>query len=79
MSKSIGDFFSPSYMIPNFLKKILKTLKPGQTIVPNLSGKLGKNAQLRIDAGEKIGDIQNVVLQVNSNATSIGLKDWVKR
>lgn len=36
-----------------------------------------KSAQLRIDAGEKIDGKQNLILQVNSQATSPALQKWM--
>lgn len=34
---------------------------------------------MRIDAGERVGDHQHVVLQVNSGAKSDALQKWAKK
>lgn len=37
------------------------------------------DAQLRVDAGEKVGDKQNFVLEVNSQAKNTALKKFVAK
>ncbi|KAB8356447.1 hypothetical protein FH972_024030 [Carpinus fangiana] len=70
MSKRLKDFLGTPDFATNLLKELLRTLTPEQRVLPKKYSKDDKDADLRIDAGEKIGDNQNVVLQVNSGAKS---------
>lgn len=70
MSKSLKAFWAKCATPADFASKIVgRTLSPGSRIFIS--------DELRLDAGEKIGDQQNVVLQVNSQAKSGALKKWV--
>ncbi|KAK5673965.1 hypothetical protein LTS10_013272 [Elasticomyces elasticus] len=53
-----------------------KTFTPGRRVAP-VDKREDADAQLRVDAGEKIGDKQNFVLQVNSQAKNTALKKFV--
>lgn len=79
MSKTITEFFTQKISSSEFTKVMKRTLTPGRRILPRVGSKADAEAPLRIDAGEKIGDMQNVVLQVNSGVKSEGLKDWVNK
>jgi len=76
MSKAIEFFFS-SKLTPNNLAKIAttKTFTPGRRVAP-VDKRDDADAQLRVDAGERIGDKQNFVLQVNSQAKNTALKEF---
>lgn len=54
-------------------------MTPGRRLVPSRTDKSDKEAQLRVDAGEKVDGRQKIVLQVNSDATSEALKKWVNK
>lgn len=70
MSKSLKAFWAKYATPDSFISKIIgRTLTPGSRIF--------LSDELRVDAGEKIGNKQNVVLQVNSQAKSGALKKWV--
>lgn len=76
MSKAI-EFFFASKLTPNNLAKIAttKTFTPGRRVAP-VDKRDDADAQLRVDAGERIGDKQNFVLQVNSQAKNTALKKF---
>ena len=77
MSKAVSGFFANFASAKRLVEKLSgKTVTPGARVVP-VNKKDDKNAQLRIDAGEKIKGKQNLVLQVNSQATSPALKKWM--
>ena len=77
MSKAIESFFSTK-LTPSTLAKVAtaKTFTPGRRVAP-VDKREDADAQLRVDAGEKIGDKQNFVLQVNSQAKNTALKNFV--
>lgn len=77
MSKAIETFFS-NKLTPGNLAKVAttKTFTPGRRVAP-VDKREDADAQLRVDAGEKIGDKQNFVLQVNSQAKNTALKKFV--
>ncbi|KAK3613065.1 hypothetical protein LTR56_028090 [Elasticomyces elasticus] len=77
MSKAIEAFFS-NKLTPSSLAKVAttKTFTPGRRVAP-VDKREDADAQLRVDAGEKIGDKQNFVLQVNSQAKNTALKKFV--
>lgn len=60
-------------------KKFSASHISGGRIVPSRTQKNDADFQLRIDAGELIGTMRNVVLQVNTQAKNTGLRDWVKK
>jgi hypothetical protein len=55
-----------------------KTFTPGRRVAP-VDKRKDADAQLRVNAGEKIGDKQNFVLQVNSQAKNTALKKFVAK
>jgi hypothetical protein len=79
MSKVLGAFVQKAQAIKNAPAKFTATAIEGNRIIPSKT----KDAefQLRIDAGHYDAKTKhlNVVLQVNSQAKSPGLKDWVKK
>ncbi|KAK3675901.1 hypothetical protein LTR78_004093 [Recurvomyces mirabilis] len=77
MSKANESFFQ-SKLTPSNLAKVATTKKftPGRRVAP-VDKREDADAQLRIAAGEKVGDKQNFVLQVNSQATNTALKKFV--
>ena len=79
MSKAIEAFFS-NKLTPGSLAKAAttKTYTPGRRVAP-VDKREDADAQLRVDAGEKIGDKQNFVLQVNSQAKNTALKKLVAK
>lgn len=81
MSKVIKDFISKVSGNATMLKKFRGQLTPGQRIVPSRTPKNDELYQLRIDAGEvaKGTQMQNIVLQVNSQAKNTELIKWVKK
>ncbi|KAI9842360.1 MAG: hypothetical protein M1837_007280 [Sclerophora amabilis] len=79
MSKPVSEFFTRICQNFNMTKKLKKDLTPGSRIVPARTAKNDANYQLRLDAGELIDGKRNVVLQVNTQARSTALKDWLKK
>jgi len=81
MSKVVAEFFTKVVGNPTLLKKFIGALTPGQRIVPNKNQKDDASYQFRIDAGEvpKGTHLQNIVLQVNTQAKSTALKNWIKK
>ncbi|KAM5474333.1 hypothetical protein MauCBS54593_001907 [Microsporum audouinii] len=80
MSKVIAEFFSKIKKNFNVAKKFKATFTPGSRILPSKTAKNDEDYQLRIDAGELIDQRWlNVVLQVNTQAKSPGLRDWIKK
>ncbi|KAK5689298.1 hypothetical protein LTR17_026356 [Elasticomyces elasticus] len=79
MSKAIEAFFS-NKLTPSSLAKVAttKTFTPGRRVAP-VDKREDADAQLRVDAGEKIGDKQNFVLQVNSQAKNTALKKFAAK
>jgi hypothetical protein len=79
MSKVLGAFVQKAQAIKNAPTKFAATAVEGNRIIPSKT----KDAefQLRIDAGHYDASTKhlNVVLQVNSQAKSPALKDWVKK
>lgn len=79
MSKALGTFVQKAQAIKNAPAKFSATTVEGNRILPSRT----KDAdfQFRIDAGHYNADTKhlNVVLQVNSQATSPALKDWIKK
>ncbi|KAK3615241.1 hypothetical protein LTR56_026716 [Elasticomyces elasticus] len=79
MSKAIEAFFS-NKLTPSSLAKVATTKKftAGRRVAP-VDKREDADAQLRVDAGEKIGDKQKFVLQVNSQAKNTALKKLVAK
>jgi hypothetical protein len=79
MSKVLAEFVTKALRIKNAPSKFAGSAVEGSRILPSKT----KDAefQLRIDAGhfDTASKKLNVVLQVNSQAKSPALKDWVKK
>ncbi|OJD24806.1 hypothetical protein ACJ73_03828 [Blastomyces percursus] len=79
MSKVLGTFVQKVQGIKNAPTKFRSTVVEDSRIIPSRT----KDAefQLRIDAGHYDTNTKrlNVVLQVNSQAKSPALKDWVRK
>lgn len=79
MSKAILKFFETWLPQADVMKRIMeKTFTPGSRIYPTDKRDDAKT-ELRIDAGERVGDEQNIILQVNSQAKSKSLKEWLSK
>ena len=79
MSKSLDAFFQKAQAIKNASNKFTTSASEGGRIIP--SPTKDADFQLRIDAGHYDSATKrlNVVLQVNNEAKSPGLRDWTKR
>ncbi|OOF98352.1 hypothetical protein ASPCADRAFT_128508 [Aspergillus carbonarius ITEM 5010] len=79
MSKAIGSFVEKAKDIKNGPSKFTSTAVEGSRFIPSRT----KDAefQFRIDAGHYDENTKrlNVALQVNSQAKSPVLKDWIKK
>ena len=78
MSKVVDAFLGKSGLASDFAKRASRTLTPGSRMFP-IDKREDATTQLRLDAGEKIGDVRNVVLQVSSQAKNTALKKWVQK
>ncbi|EFE44529.1 hypothetical protein TRV_00665 [Trichophyton verrucosum HKI 0517] len=64
------------------LKKLFKEITPGGRILPTRTSKKDAEYQCRLDMGEEITGkpgYYNVYLQVNTQAKSEGLKNWLRK
>jgi hypothetical protein len=79
MSKVLGSFVQKAQAIKNAPSKFTSTAVEGSRLIPSRTK--DSEFQLRIDAGHYDANTKrlNVVLQVNSQAKSPVLKDWVKK
>lgn len=79
ISKALGNFVNKVQGIKNAPAKFTATAVEGSRIIP--SQNRDAEFQFRIDAGHYHESTKNlnVVLQVNSQATSPALRDWVKK
>ena len=79
MSKALSTFVNKVQGINNASVKFTATAVEGSRIVP--SKNRDAEFQFRIDAGRYDENTKqlNIVLQVNSQATSPALRDWVKK
>ncbi|KAL2436838.1 hypothetical protein ABEF95_014795 [Exophiala dermatitidis] len=79
MSKAVESFFQKTQNMKNAAGKFTANATEGGRIIPSPTrdGEL----QLRIDAGRYNPETRklNVVLQVNKEASSPGLRDWAKK
>lgn len=79
-TKQIKEFFSRLRLNYNVAKRFSAAFNSGSRIFPSQTNKNDADYQLRLDAGELIDNrYQNIVLQVNSQATNTGLRAWLKR
>ncbi|GBF62306.1 hypothetical protein TMEN_4844 [Trichophyton mentagrophytes] len=80
MSKVVVGFFTKIKKNFNIAKRFKATFTPGSRILPSKTAKNDEDYQLRLDAGELIDNRWlNIVLQVNSQAKSPGLRTWLKK
>jgi hypothetical protein len=79
MSKALDSFFQKAQNIKNAASKFTANATEGGRIIP--SPPKDADFQLRIDAGRYNPETHKliVVLQVNKEAKSPGLKDWAKK
>ncbi|MCJ1479190.1 hypothetical protein MMC13_007874 [Lambiella insularis] len=79
MSKAVGTFVNKVQGIKNAQTKFTAAAVEGSRIIP--SKNRDAEFQFRIDAGHYDESTKklNVVLQVNSQATSPALREWVKK
>lgn len=79
MSKALGNFVQKASATKNAANKFSAAASEGSRILPSKSH--DADFQLRIDAGHYDAATQklNVVLQVNSEAKSPALQDWMKK
>lgn len=64
------------------IAKLFKEATAGSRVLPSRTSKNDAEYQCRIDMGEEVKDkpgYYNVYLQVNSQAKSEGLKDWLRK
>lgn len=80
MSKNVNKFMDVFRSGSDAVKKLSGAHRLGERIFPSKTSKNDKKHQLRIDAGPLIDNrYRQVNLQVNSEATSQGLKDWIRK
>ncbi len=80
MSKEIKKFFAVFRGGKDVMKKLLGEHALGARIFPSRNSKNDTKYQLRLDAGPLVdGRYRQLNLQVNSQATSGSLKDWLKK
>jgi hypothetical protein len=79
MSKDVKNFFGKIRTNFDMSTKLTASHQAGSRIVPSRTAKNDADYQLRIDAGESVGSGRNVVLQINSQARSSALKEWVQK
>lgn len=79
MSKALDSFFQKAQALKNAGNKFMANATEGGRIIP--SPPKDADFQLRIDAGRYNPQTKklNVVLQVNKEAKSPGLKDWAQK
>lgn len=79
MSKALDSFFQKAQSLKNAANKFSANATEGGRIIP--SPPKDAEYQLRIDAGHYNPQTKklNVILQVNKEAKSPGLKDWAKK
>lgn len=81
MSRNITTFLGSLLSSPNTVsKKLSGGQRVGERLFPTKTPKNDEKHQLRLDAGPMIdGRYRRVHLQVNKEATSQGLKNWVQK
>jgi len=77
--KIVSSFFTRIHKNYDVKKKFRSGLTPGQRIVPTRTTRNDASYQLRIDAGETTNNILRIVLQVNRQARSQVLKNWLAK
>lgn len=79
MSKALQEFFSKVKNNFDVATKLKASHTSGGRILPSRTQKNDADYELRIDAGDLVKTKRNVVLQVNTQAKSTALKDWLKK
>ncbi|KAF1824749.1 uncharacterized protein K489DRAFT_189328 [Dissoconium aciculare CBS 342.82] len=80
MSKVLRNFFESHGSPQVLLAKLLgKSPQARSHLTPSLRAKIDAIAQLRIDCGEKIGDMLYLHLQINREAKSPPLRKYMKK
>ncbi|KAK2797207.1 hypothetical protein FQN51_008730 [Onygenales sp. PD_10] len=80
MSRAVSDFFKNARKEFDLVKKFRSIFTAGSRILPSRTTKNDAKFQLRIDAGELINNrYRKLILQVNTQATTPGLKDWIRK
>lgn len=82
MSGALKKFGDKVISDPKQVAKLFKEATPGSRLLPSRTSKNDAEYQCRIDVGEEIKDKPgnyNVYLQVNSQAQSEGLQNWLKK
>ncbi|EER38471.1 predicted protein [Histoplasma capsulatum H143] len=82
MSRALKAFGEKVSNNSKQLAKLFKEAAAGSRLLPSRTSKNDEEYQCRIDIGEEVKDnpgYYNVYLQVNSQARSEGLKDWLKK
>ncbi|KAE8357815.1 hypothetical protein BDV27DRAFT_78534 [Aspergillus caelatus] len=82
MSGALKKFGDKVVNDPKQVAKLFKEAAPGTRLLPSRTPKNDAEYQCRVDVGEEIKDkpgYYNVYLQVNSQAQSDGLQDWLKK
>ncbi|KAJ5367187.1 hypothetical protein N7541_001128 [Penicillium brevicompactum] len=78
MSKALKELGEQLFM-SKLYTKLFQTQTAGKRIAPPQANDNKTKAQLRLDAGEVIGDWKNVYLQVNSQAQNEALAKFRKK
>ena len=78
MSKALQEFFSKVKNNFDVATKFKASHTSGSRILPSRTQKNDADYELRIDA-ELTVNKRNIVLQVNTQAKSTALKDWLKK
>lgn len=82
MSSALKSFGEKVINNSKELIKLFKETTAGGRILPSRTSKNDAEYQCRTDMGEEVSDkpgYYNVYLQVNSQAKSEGLKDWLRK
>lgn len=80
MSRNINKFMDAFQSAPSNFTKLSASHNVGGRIFPSRTHKNDQAHELRLDAGPLIDDrYRQVHLQVNSEAKSKALKDWVRK
>ena len=82
MSKAITKFGDRVTSDPKLLGKLFKNTSAGSRLLPSQSEKNDAEFECRVDMGEELSDkpgVRNVYLQVNSQAKSQALKNWLAK
>ncbi|KAK2758771.1 hypothetical protein FQN54_003463 [Arachnomyces sp. PD_36] len=80
MSGALKDFFPKVKKNFNLGKKFKSMFAAGSRILPSRTSKNDTEYQLRLDAGELIGNrYRQIILQINTQAKTPGLRDYMRK